>query len=140
MLLEREKGQTDVSKALGVSQPTVSTWMTAKKVPKMETVDALCAYLHCRRFDLLEEHNAAPLEDARRELVRLAMTAELENVKTALILLSALEQKKCPARVRRSCGTRGAMDWDKQSRDRFRLSAGAQNVNKKGGNVHKGIK
>lgn len=70
--------------------------MTAKKVSKMETVDALCAYLHSRRSDLLEEHNAAPLEDARRELVRLAMTAELENVKTALILLSALEQKNAP--------------------------------------------
>jgi DNA-binding Xre family transcriptional regulator len=96
VMAEREKSQLDVSKALGVSQPTVSTWMTAKKVPKMETVDALCAYLHCRRSDLLEEHNAAPLEDARRELVRLAMTAELENVKTALILLSALEQKNAP--------------------------------------------
>lgn len=103
VMAERKKSQLDVSKALGVSQPTVSTWMTAKKVPKMETVDALCAYLHCRRSDLLEEHNAAPLEDARRELVRLAMTAELENVKTARILLNALE-KKCPARVRRSCG------------------------------------
>lgn len=33
---------------------------------------------------------------AERELVRLAMTAELENVKTALILLSALEQKNAP--------------------------------------------
>lgn len=93
VMLEREKGQTDVSKALGVSQPTVSTWMTAKKVPKMETVDRLCTYLDCRRSDLLEEHAAAPLEDARRELVRLAMTADLENVKTALILLNALEQK-----------------------------------------------
>ena len=33
---------------------------------------------------------------------------------------------------------RGAMDWDKQSRDSFRLSVRAQNVNKKSGNVHKG--
>ena len=94
VMLEREKGQMDVSKALGVSQPTVSTWMTAKKVPRMETVDALCAYLNCRRSDLLEEHDAPPMEDARRELVRLAMTADLEHVKTALILLSALETKK----------------------------------------------
>lgn len=60
VMAEREKSQLDVSKALGVSQPTVSTWMTAKKVPKMETVDALCAYLHCRRSDLLGGHNAAP--------------------------------------------------------------------------------
>lgn len=96
VMLEREKGQSDVSKALGVSQPTVSTWMTAKKVPRMETVDALCTYLNCRRSDLLEEHAATPLEDARRELVRLAMTADLENVKTALILLNALEQKNAP--------------------------------------------
>lgn len=88
------KGSDDVSKALGVSQPTVSTWMTAKKVPRMETIDALCAYLNCKRTDLLEEHNATPLEDERRQLVRLAMTADIENVKTALILLSALENKK----------------------------------------------
>lgn len=94
VMVEREKGQMDVAKALGVAQPTVSTWMTAKKVPRMETIDALCAYLNCKRSDLLEEHKSTPLEDERRELVRLAMTAKLENVKTALILLSALESKK----------------------------------------------
>ena len=95
VLIEREKTQADIANALGVSRPTVSTWTNAKKVPKMETIDKLCAYLNCRRSDLMEE-NKNPLEDARRELVRLAMTAELENVKTALILLNALEQKNAP--------------------------------------------
>ena len=110
VMLERECSQNDVSKALGVSQPTVSSWMTAKKVPKIETVDRLCAYLHCRRSDLIEEHTAAPLEDARRELVRLAMTADLENVKTALILLSALEQKKPRTGETGVRGLRGTID------------------------------
>ena len=54
----------------------------------------LCKYLNCTRSDLLEEHKGSPLEDERRQLVRLAMTADIENVKTALILLSALETKK----------------------------------------------
>lgn len=92
VMLERDKSQADIAKGLGVSQPTVSTWMTAKKVPRMETIDRLCAFLHCRRSDLMEE-NSRPLEDARRELVRLAMSADLDNVKTALLLLNALEQK-----------------------------------------------
>lgn len=92
VMLEREKSQADIANGIGVSQPTVSSWMTAKKVPRMETIDRLCVFLHCRRSDLMEENNR-PLEDARRELVRLAMSAGLENVKTALILLNALEQK-----------------------------------------------
>lgn len=95
ILVEREKTQADIAFSLGVSRPTVSTWTNAKKVPNMETIDRLCAYLHCQRSDLMEENNR-PLEDARRELVRLAVTAEIENVKTALLLLEALEQRKNP--------------------------------------------
>lgn len=32
--------------------------------------------------------------------------------------------------------SRGAMDWDKQSRVIFRISIGGANVNQKGGNIH----
>ena len=95
VMVERDKTPADIVSALGVAQPTVSTWMTGKKVPRMEKVDALCEYLHCRRADLLEERTTA-LEDARRELIALAMTADLENVRTALLLLDALERKKAP--------------------------------------------
>lgn len=93
VMAEREKTQYDIAAALDVSQPSVSTWMTGKKVPRMEKIDALCSYLNCRRSDLLENHTYS-LDDPRRELVALAMTAELENVQTSLILLKALEQKK----------------------------------------------
>lgn len=97
VMVERDKAPADIVAALGVAQPTVSTWMTGKKVPRMETIDALCAYLHCRRADLLEERTSA-MEDARRELMALAMTAELENVKIALLLLDVLEKRKGSAR------------------------------------------
>ena len=93
IMVEREKTQADICRGIGVSQPTVSTWMTAKKVPRMDTLDDLCAYLGCQRSDLIEEHKASPLEDARRKLVRLAMTADLAKVETALVLLEALEKK-----------------------------------------------
>lgn len=92
VMIERGKTQADICMGIGVSQPTVSTWMTAKKVPRMETLDALCEYLDCQRSDLTEDHKMTG-DRERRELARLAMTADLEHVETALILLKALVNK-----------------------------------------------
>ena len=92
VMIERGKTQADICTGIGVSQPTVSTWMTAKKVPRMETLDALCEYLSCQRSDLIEDCKVAG-DRERWELARLAMTADLEHVETALILLKALVNK-----------------------------------------------
>lgn len=94
LLIERDKTQADLVRDLKLNKGTVSSWCNGTRIPRMDKVDMLCRYLNCTRSDLLEEHKGSPMEDARRELVRLAMTADLEHVKTALILLSALEAKK----------------------------------------------
>lgn len=94
LLIERDKTQADLVRDLKLNKGTVSSWCNGTRIPRMDKVDMLCKYLNCTRSDLLEEHKGSPLEDERRQLVRLAMTADIENVKTALILLSALENKK----------------------------------------------
>lgn len=94
LLIERDKNQADLCHDLKLNKGTVSSWCNGTRIPRMDKVDMLCKYLNCTRSDLLEEHKGSPLEDERRQLVRLAMTADIENVKTALILLSALENKK----------------------------------------------
>lgn len=94
LLIERDKTQADLCHDLGLNKGTVSSWCNGTRIPRMDKIDMLCRYLNCTRSDILEEHKSSPLEDERRQLIRLAMTADLENVKTALILLSALEAKK----------------------------------------------
>lgn len=94
LLIEKDKTQADLCHDLKLNKGTVSSWCNGTRIPRMDKVDMLCKYLNCTRSDLLEEHKGSPLEDERRQLVRLAMTADIENVKTALILLSALENKK----------------------------------------------
>ncbi len=94
LLIERDKTQADLCHDLKLNKGTVSSWCNGTRIPRMDKIDMLCRYLNCTRSDILEEHKGSALEDSRKQLIRLAMVAELENVKTALILLSALESKK----------------------------------------------
>lgn len=49
------KGKTgiDVAKALGVDKSTVSNWINAKRIPRMDYIDKLCDYFGCTRNDIL---------------------------------------------------------------------------------------
>lgn len=94
LLIEKDKTQADLCHDLGINKGTVSSWCNGTRIPRMDKIDMLCRYLGCTRSDLMEERRKSPLEEERNNLIRLAMTADLENVKTALILLTALETKK----------------------------------------------
>ena len=94
LLIEKDKTQADLCHDLGINKGTVSSWCNGTRIPRMDKIDMLCRYLGCTRSDLMEERRESPLEEERNSLIRLAMTADLENVKTALILLTALETKK----------------------------------------------
>lgn len=56
ILYSRDKTQADIVRDLGVKQSTVSSWMTADRLPRMDKIDLLCDYLNCNRSDLLEEY------------------------------------------------------------------------------------
>ena len=53
--IENDKQQSDVAKDLGLSKATVSSWFNGTRVPRMDKIDALCKYFHCKRSDIIEE-------------------------------------------------------------------------------------
>ena len=94
LLIERDKTQADLCHDLNLNKGTVSSWCNGTRIPRMNKIDLLCRYLNCTRSDLMEEHTGTIIETERSQLMALAMSADIENVKTALILLNALESKK----------------------------------------------
>ena len=94
LLIEKDKTQADLCHDLKLNKGTVSSWCNGTRIPRMDKIDMLCQYLDCTRSDLMEEHGKSTIEKERNQLIRLAMTANIENVKTALVLLNALETKK----------------------------------------------
>lgn len=85
---ERQKTQADISRDLDISKTTVSGWFTGVRVPRMKTIDALCAYLHVLRSDIMEPYDpqAAKTIDAVRipVLGKVAAGIPLEAIEEVL--------------------------------------------------------
>lgn len=54
----RGKTQSDIVNDLHYDKSTVSTWVLGTRLPRMDKVNALAQYLHCKRSDLIEDHSA----------------------------------------------------------------------------------
>lgn len=52
--------QADLAEAVGVGTSSVSNWVTGKKIPRMDKIDAMCNLFGCRRSDLLDPQTPAP--------------------------------------------------------------------------------
>lgn len=50
----REKKATDISKDLNIPKTTISSWMTKRRYPKMNTIEAIADYLGIEKSDLTE--------------------------------------------------------------------------------------
>ena len=48
------KTKTEIAKALGVSKPTVSQYLSGRIQPSLSTLSLLCNYLNCSADDILE--------------------------------------------------------------------------------------
>ena len=96
MLIAKNKKQVDLAKYLDTTKATVTHWVNGENVPRMNTIDRICTFLHCTVEDLTTDHNK-PVEYApedvmaeqlreRPQLMRLMMyamkktDAELEQV------------------------------------------------------------
>lgn len=56
-LLEHQgKSQIDMSRDLGVSTGTVSSWVNGQKFPRADAIERIAFYLGCRMSTLLEEN------------------------------------------------------------------------------------
>lgn len=55
-----DKTQTDIINDLGFTRSAVSSWVIGTRLPRMDKVDALAQYFHCKRSDLIEDKPASP--------------------------------------------------------------------------------
>ena len=62
---QRGKTQTDISRDLGLSKATVSSWMNGTRLPRMDKVDLLCRYLRCTREDIMSDSPVRKIEALR---------------------------------------------------------------------------
>lgn len=51
------KTQADVSRALGISKATLSSWMNGTRIPRMDKIDMLCHYFNVPRSAIMETHD-----------------------------------------------------------------------------------
>lgn len=47
------KSKTEIAKAIGVSKPTVSQYVSGRIQPTLATLSKLCSYLDCSADDIL---------------------------------------------------------------------------------------
>ena len=59
------KTQVELADYMDVSQATVSNWCKGIKMPRMDKIDKICAFLNCKRSDLMEDHSDPSDESAR---------------------------------------------------------------------------
>ena len=48
------KTKTEIARAIGVSNPTVSQYLSGRIQPTLQTLSRLCNYLNCSADDILE--------------------------------------------------------------------------------------
>lgn len=61
----RGKTQAELAKYVGVSTAAVNTWCQGVKNPRMDKTDKICAFLNCKRSDLMEDHSDPADESVR---------------------------------------------------------------------------
>lgn len=61
--------QQEIADYMSVSRPTVQSWVSGKKVPRMDKIDRLASFFGCTRMDLLylpPAKNILPMPEMRR--------------------------------------------------------------------------
>lgn len=51
------KTKTEIAKAIGVSKPTVSQYVSGRIQPSLSTLSRLCTFLNCSANDILNVKN-----------------------------------------------------------------------------------
>ena len=57
-LEDHRKSQADLAKQLNVSTAAVAYWCTGQKMPRMDKIQAIADWLHIKKSDLVDEHEA----------------------------------------------------------------------------------
>ena len=90
---EQGKTRRDICDALGFSYFTVTDWVNAKKMPRMDKVEMLAKYFGCLISDLIEEKKQpaeSELSIKKREFIKLVegmSDSQLERLEQILALV-----------------------------------------------------
>lgn len=60
-LYMKGRTQADLARTVKVSETSVSNWVNGLTVPRPKMVDAICAFLVCKREDLMVDHSKTVL-------------------------------------------------------------------------------
>lgn len=87
MLIAKNKKQVDLAKYLDTTKATVTHWVNGENVPRMNTIDRICAFLHCTVEDLTTDHNK-PVEYAPEDVIAEQLK---ENPRLMRLMLYAMK-------------------------------------------------
>ena len=86
--------QAELAKAVGVSKSTVSTWLSGRSYPRIDTIQIIADVVGCDTDDLVTENEeqVQKISEEERILFRLARTAKPEAIRAAVAVLKSMEE------------------------------------------------
>lgn len=87
--------QVELAKSIGISKSTVSTWISGRSYPRIETVQKVADLLGCTTDDLVTENPEvirSQLSEDKKELFRLARNASPAAIRAAVAVLESMEK------------------------------------------------
>lgn len=63
------KNQKEMAEVANVSAPTFNAWIQGKVYPRIDKIEILAAFFHCKKSDLIEEHVTREQHDTNSEIV-----------------------------------------------------------------------
>ena len=83
------KNQKEMAVIAGVSTPTFSDWINAKKYPRIDKIEKLANYFGILKSDLIEEKKPATNDELERELISLFRLVPEESRPLVLSMIKA---------------------------------------------------
>ena len=92
---EHNYNQSDIARITGVSQQTVSDWLTLKKYPRMKKVGILAAHFGIDPIEFYGDNKKEPtIQDSRlQEMINDFNSLSPEDQQVVLVLVSSLSKK-----------------------------------------------
>lgn len=86
--------QVELANAVNVSESTVSTWLSGRSYPRIDTIQRIADVLGCETDELVLESSEAlqqQISDDERALFRLARSAKPEAIRAAVAVLKSMQ-------------------------------------------------
>lgn len=86
------KTRQDVCDALGIAYPTISDWLTARKYPRIGSVEKLANYFGCLKSDLIEEQTEEMRAQKKDNKVIADLAIRMQNDKPFFEAVKAINE------------------------------------------------